>query len=186
MQRRGSLTSCWIAAFFKSIGNKVVRAGFGDVSLGEYGVGGMLNHRPLNRAKMLSLAAVPDVIQNGRQIGYTDDWKGRGYKSYIFAAPVKVGAADVYVAAVVDQRPDNKFYLSEMVDSEGNYVRIDEESPSGNSKNGVTEGAELASRAGITAGPEGLSGKGTPSKLDAAANAAPQLYARNAGARAFC
>lgn len=148
--------------FFRSLGNKVFRKNFGDVNLGEYGVGGMLNHRPLNRAKMVSLAAVPEVIASGKQISYDPNWKGRGYESFVFAAPVTVNGTEVYVAAVVDKRPDNKFYLSEMVDSEGNYVRI-EESPSGNSKNGVTDGASDSGKAGITARPEGLSEGGHPS-----------------------
>ncbi len=151
-----------IRNFFRTIGGKIFRSGFGDVSLGEYGVGGVLNHRPLNRAKMLSLAAVPDVIQSGRQISYTENWKERRYKSYIFAAPVVVGKDTVYVAAVVDQRPDNKFYLSEMVDSNGNYVRINE-SPSGSSKSGITDGAENIDGAGVTARPEGLSEGNAPS-----------------------
>lgn len=151
-----------IRNFFRTIGGKIFRSGFGDVSLGECGVGGVLNHRPLNRAKMLSLAAVPDVIQSGRQISYTENWKERGYKSYIFAAPVVVGKDTVYVAAVVDQRPDNKFYLSEMVDSNGNYVRINE-SPSGSSKSGITDGAENIDGAGVTARPEGLSEGNAPS-----------------------
>lgn len=151
-----------IRNFFRTIGGKIFRSGFGDVSLGEYGVGGVLNHRPLNRAKMLSLAAVPDVIQSGRQISYTENWKERRYKSYIFAAPVVVGKDTVYVAAVVDQRPDNKFYLSEMVDSNGNYVRINE-SPSGSSKSGITDGAENIDGAGVTARPEGLSKGNAPS-----------------------
>lgn len=151
-----------IRNFFRTIGGKIFRSGFGDVSLGEYGVGGVLNHRPLNRAKMLSLAAVPDVIQSGRQISCTENWKERGYKSYIFAAPVVVGKDTVYVAAVVDQRPDNKFYLSEMVDSNGNYVRINE-SPSGSSKSGITDGAENIDGAGVTARPEGLSEGNAPS-----------------------
>lgn len=122
-----------IRSFFRKLGNKVFRSGLGDVQLNEYGIASMLNHRPLNRAKMLSLAAVPNVIQSGKQISFDANWKGRGYASYIFAAPVKIGESTVYVAAVVDQRPDSKFYLSEMVDSNGNYVRISE-SPSGNSK----------------------------------------------------
>ena len=162
MNEPGKKPSEQIADFFKRFGNKVFRVGFGDVALNDYGVGGMLNHRPLNRAKMVSLAAVPDVIQRGKQIYYDPNWKGRGYPSYIFAAPVTVGNTPVYVAAVVNQNPDNKFYLSEMVDSEGNYVKI-EESPSSNSKNGVTDGAGQASGAGITAGPEGLSSGASPS-----------------------
>lgn len=151
-----------IREFFAKLGNKVSRNGFGDVSLGEYGIGGMMNHRPLNRAKLVSLAAVPDVIQNGRQIAYEPNWKGRGYEAYVFAAPVIVNGAEVYVAAVVNKKPDNKFYLSEMVDSQGNYVRI-EESPSGSSKYGVTDGAENSGKAGMPLGPEGLSEGSNPS-----------------------
>ena len=158
---KGVQLSDQIRNFFKKVGNKVFRNGFGDVELGEYGVGGVLNHKPLNRAKVLSLAAVPDVIQNGRQIGYDPNWKGRGYESFIFAAPVNVAGTDVYVAAVVNRLPDNKFYLSEMVDSQGNYVRI-EKSPSGSSKNelpmgpGNQQGRDYA-------GPEELSEEGNPS-----------------------
>ena len=37
------------------------------------------------------------------------------------------------------------------------------ESPSGNSKNGVTDGAANTGKAGVTAGPEGLSEGGNPS-----------------------
>ena len=99
--------------------------------------GGMLNHRPLNRAKMVSMTAVPEVIQERRQIAFEPNWKGRGYASYVFAAPVTIAGTPTYVAAVVDQRPDNKLYLSGVVDSEGNYIRI-EESPSSDTKRGVT------------------------------------------------
>ncbi len=37
------------------------------------------------------------------------------------------------MAAVVNQNPNGKFYLNEVVDSEGNYIRI-EEAPSDNPK----------------------------------------------------
>lgn len=150
MNNRAKKPSEQIRDFFKRIGGAVTRSGFGEVSLGEYGVGGMLNHRPLNRAKMVSITAVPEVIQNGKQIAYHPNWKGRGYASYVFAAPVTIAGTPTYVAAVVDQRPDNKFYLSEVVDSEGNYIRI-EEAPSGDTKSGVTV------QDGVTTTPEGAS-----------------------------
>lgn len=154
-----------IRNFFKSLGNKVSRNGLGDVELGEYGVGGMLNHRPINRAKIVSVAAVPDVIKNGKQISYDPNWKGRGYESYTFAAPVTVNGTPVYVAAVVNKLPNNKFYLSEMVDSNGNYIRI-EESPSGNSKNGLPMGPENQ-QVRDYAGPEELPEGGNPSAQSA-------------------
>lgn len=151
-----------IRTFFQKLGNKVFRKNLGEVQLNEYGIASMLNHKPLNRAKMLSLAAVPDVIASGREIKNTPNWKGRDYTSYIFAAPVKIGKDTVYVAAVVDQRPNNKFYLSEMVDSNGNYVRINE-TPSGNSKSGVTDGGRTSAGDGFTARPEGVYEGNNPS-----------------------
>ena len=148
--------------FFQKLGNKVFRKNLGEVQLNEYGIASMLNHKPLNRAKMLSLAAVPDVIASGQEISKNPNWKGRGYTSYIFAAPVKIGNDTVYVAAVVDQRPNNKFYLSEMVDSNGNYVRVNE-NPSGNSKSGVTDGGRTSAGDGFTARPEGFYEGNSPS-----------------------
>ena len=136
-----------IRDFFASVGNQVERKGLGVVILGEYGVGGIMNHKPINRAKMVTLTSVPEVIQHGRIINYDPNWKGRGYPSIIVAAPVKIAGKTVYVAAVIDQREGYKFYLNECVDSEGNYVRIRED-PSGSTKSGVTV------QDGLTRGPE--------------------------------
>lgn len=194
MNAKSKKPSEQIREFFAKIGNKVFRPNFGEVSLNEYGVGGMLNHRPLNRAKMVTLSAVPEVIESGRIIAETENWKNRGYKSIVFAAPVTINGKTVYVAAVVDQRPDNKFYLSECVDSEGNFVRI-KESPTGDAKSGVT------AQGGFTTTPNGGSfpvphdsadagthqpqsqtaqgPMGTNSAPDGSANAAPQMYAQD-------
>lgn len=136
MNQRNKKPSDQIRDFFSKVGS-VFRRGFGTVSFGEYGVGGILNHRPLNRAKMVSLVAVPDVIRNGRIISDVENWKGRGYRSVIFAAPATINDTPVYIAAVVNQNPDGKFYLNECVDSEGNYIRIENSSPNG-TKSGVT------------------------------------------------
>jgi len=126
-----------IEEFFESVGGQVEREGLGTVILGEYGVGGVMNHKPLNRAKLVTLTSVPEVIQRGRIINYDPNWKGRGYPSLIIAAPVDVDGQTIYVAAVIDQRGDYKFYLNECVDSEGNYIRITED-PSDSTKSGVT------------------------------------------------
>lgn len=146
MNDRTKLPSEQIRSLFARI-RSVFRDNFGNVEFGEYGVGGMLNHRPLNRAKMVSLSAVPQVIQKGRVISDVDNWKGRGYRSVVFAAPVTIGESRVYVAAVVNQNPDGKFYLSECVDSDGNYIRI-ENSTADDTKSGVTV------QDGITATPD--------------------------------
>lgn len=155
MQSKTKKISDQIMDFFAQLGGAVDRPGFGDVELGKYGQSAILNHRPLNRAKMVSLSAVPEVIAEGKIISDVDNWKGRGYRSVIFAAPVEIAGERTYVAAVVNQFPgSNKFYLNECVDTEGNYLRINEV-PSGNTKIGFTAAD------GITEGP-----KGTPPTLD--------------------
>lgn len=96
-----------------------------------------MNHRPLNRGKMVTLVSVPDVIRDGRIISYDPNWKGRGYASFMIAAPVTVAGKTVYVGAIIDQKKGYKFYLNECVDLEGNYVRITEDS-SDHTKSGLT------------------------------------------------
>jgi len=139
-----------ISEFFDSFGGQVERDGLGPVIFGEYGIGGILNHKPITRAKIMTLASVPDVVRNGRIINYDPNWKGRGYPSLMIGAPVNVGGKTIYVAAVIDQRDGYKFYLNECVDSDGNYIRITED-PSDSTKSGVTV------QDGITRGSEGSS-----------------------------
>lgn len=146
MNERSEKPSYQISKLIEKLGGFVERAGFGKVLLNDYGVGGVINHRPLNRAKMVTLEAVPMVISQGRQISLGENWKGRGYDSYVFAAPVNIAGKTVYVAAVVDKSTDNKFYLNEVVDSNGNYIRINAGDP-GSTKTGVT------AQDGVTRGP---------------------------------
>ena len=49
-----------------------------------------------------------------------------------------------------------------MVDSNGNYVRVNE-NPSGNSKSGVTDGGRTSAGDGFTARPEGVYEGNSPS-----------------------
>ncbi len=146
-----------IKEWFNSFGNKETREGFGTVLFDDYGVGGVMNHRPLNRAKLVTLMAAREIVKNGKQISYEPNWKGRGYDSFIFAGPVTVGPNNdlIYVAAVVDKQQDNKFYLNECVDSDGNYVRINESSPSSTKtgftvQDGVTRGLGEPSKNSIS------------------------------------
>ena len=139
MNDRSKTLDQQIREWFASFGNVVSREAFGDILFQEYGVGGVMNHKPLNRAKLVTLIAAKDVVVHGKVISYEENHKGRGYPSYIFAGPVTIGPQNtkIYVAAVVDVRSGNKFYFNECVDSAGNYVRINE-GTQGNTKTGVT------------------------------------------------
>lgn len=108
--------------FFQSIGGKVRREGFGDVLFSKSKVkNGMVGHG-IGDAKIELAAAVPGVIENGVQINYTPNWKGRGYDSYVFAAPVTYKGAKTYVTAVVVRDTANRYYLHEALDAEGNVL----------------------------------------------------------------
>lgn len=139
-----------ISDLFASVGNVAHREGFGKVELNRYGVDGIINHKP-NRSKVLGVAAIKEVIEKGYIIKTNLNWKGRGYDSYMIAAPVGLGDATVYVAAVVNRdQGTNKFYLDEVVDQDGNYINIKNEA-TGNTKTGVTV------QDGVTRGPKASS-----------------------------
>ena len=98
-------------------GGKVTREGFGEVVLDERGVKDSLSHG-IGRVKSAAFAAVPSIITDGRIVSTNENWKGRNYDSYTFAAPVKIGT-ETYVGVVVVTRGkgknENRFYLHEVV-----------------------------------------------------------------------
>ncbi len=111
-----------VGEFFRSLGNKVTRQGFGDVRLDERGVKDSMAHG-IGRRKAAAFAAVPHVIQFGQEIDAQTNWKNRGYDTRVFAAPITVGGTETnYIAAVVTQGTDNRYYLHEVLDQDGNII----------------------------------------------------------------
>lgn len=111
-----------VGDYFRTLGNKVFRRGLGEVVLDERGVKDSMAHG-IGRRKAAVFAAVPQVIAQGRQIDTQQNWKGRGYDTLVFAAPVKVGADTNYIAAVVTKSTENnRYYLHEVVDQNGNII----------------------------------------------------------------
>ena len=108
--------------FFQSIGGKVRREGFGDVLFSKSRVRNSVVGHGSGEAKIQLAAAVPGVIENGVQINYTPNWKGRGYDSYVFAAPVTYDGKQTYVIAIVTKDDANRYYLHEALDAEGNVL----------------------------------------------------------------
>lgn len=125
-----------VGDFFRSLGNSVFRKGLGDVILDERGVKSDIGHG-IGRAKAITFAAVPNVIESGTQIDFQQNWKGRGYDTYVFAAPVDIGNNRTYVAAVVRSDAQNRLYLHEVIDADGNLIYKIENAPAA-IKTGVT------------------------------------------------
>lgn len=109
---------------FEAIKGIVKRPGFGDVEINSRSVKDDLHHG-IGTTKAAVIPAIPEVIRTGKQIDFQQNWKGRPYDGYIFAAPVTMDGKTVYVAAVVKKTSKNKFYLHEVVDSDGNIIKID-------------------------------------------------------------
>lgn len=110
-------------SLFETIKGIVTRRGFGEVEITDRSAKDDLSHG-VGAAKAAVIPAIPSVIEKGIQIDVQNNWKGRAYGGYIFAAPVTMDGRTVYVAAVVKQTSKNRFYLHEVVDSDGNIIKI--------------------------------------------------------------
>ena len=117
-----------IVRFFESIGSKVERAGFGTVELTRKGAKATVQHGN-GPVKQLAAAAIPEVIKYGEQIGFVKNWKGRGYNTYTFVAPVMVGETKIYEAVIVNEytvpNAASKFYVHEVCGSDGSLLTIE-------------------------------------------------------------
>ena len=144
---QGKLTDT-VGAFFKAIGNKVFRKGLGDVILDERSIRSDIAHG-IGKIKAATFAAVPDVIEKGKQIDYDENWKNRGDESFVYAGKVNVAGKPAYLAAVVLRGADNRFYLHEVIDEKGNVIYAKKDASTGVQDRGGREnggtGASVAS-----------------------------------------
>ena len=117
-----------IVRFFESVGSKVERAGFGTVELTRKGAKATVQHGN-GPVKQIAAAAIPDVIRYGEQVGFAENWKGRGYNTYTFVAPVMVDGTRIYEAVIVNEyrstKQGNKFYVHEVCGSDGSLLVLD-------------------------------------------------------------
>ena len=118
-----------IVRFFKSIGGKVERDGFGVVELTRKGAKATVQHGN-GPVKQIAAAAIPNVIRYGEQIGFVENWKGRGYNTHTFVAPVVVDGIKIYEAVIVNEyrstKQGNKFYVHEVCGSDGSLLVLDD------------------------------------------------------------
>lgn len=118
-----------IVRFFESIGGKVERDGFGVVELTRKGAKATVQHGN-GPVKQIAAAAIPNVIRYGEQIGSVENWKGRGYNTHTFVAPVVVDGIKIYEAVIVNEyrstKQGNKFYVHEVCGSDGSLLVLDD------------------------------------------------------------
>lgn len=93
---------------------KVTNPEIGEILLDRRGVKNSLAHG-IGRTKAIAFAAVPTVIENGKIIEKTSNWKGRNIDTYIIAAPIEINDKRVDVGVIVSENSSTKrFYLHEV------------------------------------------------------------------------
>ena len=119
-----------LASFVNAIGNKVNRPGFGDVLFSKGRIKNSMIGHGTGPSKIETFAAVPEVIRNGQQIDHQQNWKGRGYDTYTFAAPITYRGQPTYLGVIVTKdNASNRYYLHEVVDANGDVIFRNDESP---------------------------------------------------------
>ena len=117
-------------AVFKSQGSAANRPGFGRVILGKKGAVQTIHHGN-GPAKQAVFPAIKAVIEQGIEIGRDYNHNGQGFDTVSFSAPVDFFAKKSPLAVVVKTfesvNADKTFYIHEICDSEGNYIKLAEE-----------------------------------------------------------
>lgn len=158
-----------VSDFFRSLGNRVTRLGFGDVALTRRGARTSVAHG-IGRNKAITFAAVPTVIEDGQIIDEQTDWKERGYGSVTIGGRVKINGED-YDVGVVVRRDNNstdtagRYYLHEVVltNEEGDPVSFWTGARQGNSGDTVSPSTNIIQEEGATVNPELPEGRGAMS-----------------------
>lgn len=102
-----------VSKYFDSIGN-VVHSKYGDIVLNRTGAKTSIGHG-IGRNKAVAFTAVPNVIEKGEIINYHTNYKGRGYDTAVFAAPITINNVPYFMAAVVTvEKSRNLYYLHEV------------------------------------------------------------------------
>lgn len=105
-----------VTRYFDSIG-KVNNDVVGDIHLNRESVKSDIAHG-IGRAKAITFASVPAVLEKGHVLDYQKNWKGRNYDSAVIGAKVKIRegkyAGEYYEAVIVKVAEDNKMYVHEV------------------------------------------------------------------------
>ena len=83
-----------VAEYFDGLGGSVENPQLGTVTINRAGVQDSIAHG-IGRLKAMAFYAVPDVLEKGKIIDYQKDWKGRGYDTFVLAAPIRRGKRTV-------------------------------------------------------------------------------------------
>jgi len=111
-----------VAEYFDGLGGSVENPQLGTVTINRAGVQDSIAHG-IGRLKAMAFYAVPDVLEKGKIIDYQENWKDRGYNTFVLAAPIDVQsgryAGQYYIGAIVIRNAKTqRYYLHELITQE--------------------------------------------------------------------
>ena len=94
--------------YFNEIGNSVHNVDLGDITLSRRGAKATVNHGKVYDNKSSAIAALKEVLTNGKIIDAQRNWKGKDFDTVVLAAPVEIAKKDNYMAVVLKRRINEK------------------------------------------------------------------------------
>ncbi|MDR1926317.1 MAG: relaxase domain-containing protein, partial [Endomicrobium sp.] len=92
----------------------------GNVKITKNGIKDSYSHKRIYQEKAIAFKCIDSIIENGTVIKKETDFKGRGYTSYLLAAPIIINNKDYIAEVVVNeyQNQDKTFYFHDVKEKE--------------------------------------------------------------------
>ena len=137
-----SAAAKWAIDLLAKYGGKVDRQGYGEILFSEKDIDKGLRYSDTAEEKA-ALAALPQVLKRGIEIGNHDNHKNRGKQTVTFAAPVELNGQRGNMAAVVNKN-GNHYYTHRIVTPDGKTFVFNKKDATQELSRGVTVSGSLA------------------------------------------
>ena len=137
-----SAAAKWAIDLLAKYGGKVDRQGYGEILFSEKDIDKGLRYSDTAEEKA-ALAALPQVLKRGIEIGNHDNHKNRAKQTVTFAAPVELNGQRGNMAAVVNKN-GNHYYTHRIVTPDGKTFVFNKKDATQELSRGVTVSGSLA------------------------------------------
>ena len=137
-----SAAAKWAINLLAKYGGKVDRQGYGEILFSEKDIDKGLRYSDTAEEKA-ALAALPQVLKRGIEIGNHDNHKNREKQTVTFAAPVELNGQRGNMAAVVNKN-GNHYYTHRIVTPDGKTFVFNKKDATQELSRGVTVSGSLA------------------------------------------